>query len=266
MKSTFLFLAITLLLGVATFGQQLHFSGGHSHNDYNNERPLLDALGNGMVSIEADIFLQNGQLLVGHDLHELQQDRTLEKLYLQPLAELALDDQLQIDSIILLVDIKDDGEASYQALKKVIAPYHHLLSEVNNGQLIQRQVTIILSGDRPIETVQSEKQRFVFIDGRLNGTNLQASPLLIPLISDNWNNYFKWRGSGEISTDEQQKLREIIGNCHAQKKLIRFWGIPGEAPKSEKFWTLFLAEKVDLLGCDCPACLHNFIQKQTKKD
>ena len=71
---------------------------------------------------------------------------------------------------------------------------------------------------------------------------------------------------GKILTNEQQKLQEIVSNCHAQKKLIRFWGIPGEAPKSEKFWTLFLAEKVDLLGCDCPACLHNFIQKQTNKD
>lgn len=262
MKLKFLLFTIALLLNVATSGQPFHFSGGHSHNDYNNKRPLLEALENNLVSIEADIFLQNGELLVGHDLQELQKGRTLEKLYLKPLEELASDDQFQLDSMILLIDIKDDGEATYQTLKKVIAPYQKFLSEVNKGRLIQREVTIILSGNRPTETVQSESQRFAFIDGRLNETDIQASPLLIPLISDNWNKYFEWRGSEAIPGKEQQKLHDIVSNCHAQNKLIRFWGIPGGLAESERFWELFLFEKVDLLGCDCPSCLNTFLEKR----
>ena len=39
---------------------------GHSHNDYYNKRPLLDALTNGFCSVEADVFLKNEKLLVGH--------------------------------------------------------------------------------------------------------------------------------------------------------------------------------------------------------
>jgi len=43
----------------------------HSHNDYAHTRPLLDALDQGFCSVEADIYLENGQLLVGHDKKDL---------------------------------------------------------------------------------------------------------------------------------------------------------------------------------------------------
>ena len=38
----------------------------HSHNDYSRPRPLLDALDAGFCSVEADIFLVDGELLVAH--------------------------------------------------------------------------------------------------------------------------------------------------------------------------------------------------------
>ncbi len=59
----------------------------HAHNDYLHERPLLDALANGFCSVEADIFLENGELLVGHTKRELASGRTLQSLYLDPLKE-----------------------------------------------------------------------------------------------------------------------------------------------------------------------------------
>ena len=38
----------------------------HAHNDYEHERPLLDALDHGFCSVEADIVLSEGELLVAH--------------------------------------------------------------------------------------------------------------------------------------------------------------------------------------------------------
>ena len=38
----------------------------HAHNDYEHKRPLFDALDRGFCSIEADIYLVGGELLVGH--------------------------------------------------------------------------------------------------------------------------------------------------------------------------------------------------------
>ena len=59
----------------------------HAHNDYLHDRPLLDALDHGFCSVEADIFLVDGELLVAHTRSELSKERTLKKLYLNPLRE-----------------------------------------------------------------------------------------------------------------------------------------------------------------------------------
>src|SRR5437868_14769766 len=59
----------------------------HAHNDYEHARPLFDALDHGFCSVEADIWLVDGQLLIGHDRKDLKPGRTLESLYLDPLRE-----------------------------------------------------------------------------------------------------------------------------------------------------------------------------------
>ena len=59
----------------------------HSHNDYHHKHPLFDALDSGFCSVEADVFLKDAVLLVGHSRFELKKERTLEALYLVPLAE-----------------------------------------------------------------------------------------------------------------------------------------------------------------------------------
>src|SRR5262249_11249891 len=64
-------------------------SRGHAHNDYEHPRPLFDALDHGFRSVEADIFLVDGKLLVGHAQADLKPERTLEKLYLDPLRDRA---------------------------------------------------------------------------------------------------------------------------------------------------------------------------------
>src|SRR5262245_38461023 len=57
----------------------------HAHNDYEHQRPLLDALDQGFCSVEADVWLVDGQLRVAHDLKDAQPERKLQKLDLDPL-------------------------------------------------------------------------------------------------------------------------------------------------------------------------------------
>ena len=57
----------------------------HAHNDYDHTRPLFDALDCGFASIEADIHLVDGMLLVAHDKEDIRPERTLQSLYLDPL-------------------------------------------------------------------------------------------------------------------------------------------------------------------------------------
>lgn len=60
----------------------------HAHNDYLHPRPLYDALAHGFTSVEADVFLVDGELLVAHDPAGLDPRRTLAALYLDPLRAL----------------------------------------------------------------------------------------------------------------------------------------------------------------------------------
>src|SRR5688572_2079013 len=60
----------------------------YAHNDYLNERPLLDALAAGMRGVEADVFLVNGVLRVGHDRDQARGAARFDSLYLAPLHDL----------------------------------------------------------------------------------------------------------------------------------------------------------------------------------
>jgi hypothetical protein len=62
--------------------------GIHSHNDYWRDVPLFSALSYGVTSVEADVWLINGTLYVGHELEALTTDRTFDGLYIQPLVQI----------------------------------------------------------------------------------------------------------------------------------------------------------------------------------
>ena len=47
-------------------------TNAHAHNDYEHTRPLFDALDQGFNSVEADVFLVDGKLLVGHTAFDLE--------------------------------------------------------------------------------------------------------------------------------------------------------------------------------------------------
>lgn len=230
--------------------------GGHSHNDYYQKRPLLDALDAGMASIEADVFLRQGKILVGHTPSELNEDRSLTHLYLEPLFRY-FQQAPQEKPVILMIDIKDRGEATYLALQEVIRPYTSILSHLEGNQVVMHQVTLILSGDRPFKAVAETPDRYFFLDGRLDDLDLNQPSALYPLISDNWNKYFKWRGEGRISEEEKDRLLQVVQKTHEQNKMIRFWGMPTDPSAAASYWKLFKEVGIDLIVTDCPACFTN---------
>src|SRR5689334_4607279 len=89
----------------------------HAHNDYEHKRPLFDALDHGFCSVEADVYLIDGKLLVAHDRKDVKPDRTLEALYLDPLRERARANGGRVypggPTVFLLVDVKSGAEETY---------------------------------------------------------------------------------------------------------------------------------------------------------
>jgi hypothetical protein len=248
-----------LILSACT-NKPMVFKGGHSHNDYWQPSPLFHALENKMVSIEADVYYRNGQLLVGHSEAELRRDVTLESLYLKPLAK-AIKEK-DFNPIILLIDIKDKSEETYFELKKTLDQYSDILTQYNNDKITYHAVTIILSGERPVEIVKNEQLRFVFLDGRFNQEDILSDAGVIPLISDSWNKFFTWKGIGDMPENEHELLVQMIEQCHSNNKMIRFWGIPDNPETNERIWEVLESAQVDLIGTDCPVCLKQFFNRK----
>jgi hypothetical protein len=96
----------------------------HAHNDYEHPRPLFDALACGFASIEADIHLVDGRLLVAHDRKSVKPGRTLEALYLDPLRARVRENGGRVyrdgPTITLLVDVKSEAVATYAALDEML--------------------------------------------------------------------------------------------------------------------------------------------------
>src|SRR3954465_2658854 len=91
---------------------QAPLTRAHAHNDYEHARPLFDALDRGFGSVEADIYLVDGALLVAHERDSVRADRTLEALYLAPLRALIAARGGRVYPgrlpLSLLIDVKSD--------------------------------------------------------------------------------------------------------------------------------------------------------------
>lgn len=221
----------------------------HAHNDYVHARPLFDALDRGFWSVEADVFLVDDQLLIGHSWAELSPERTLKKLYLDPLQKLTLQRKTELDEsepITLLIDLKMEGPATYAALRKLLAEYSSMLSTMDGDTYTPKAVTVIITGYRPIKQISAANPRYVGIDGRLSDLNSNLPAHLMPLISDKWEKHFQWRGIGPMPTDERDRLREMVKKAHAQGRRVRFWATP-EVPA---LWDELLDAGVDLIAVD----------------
>jgi hypothetical protein len=233
-------------------------SRAHAHNDYAHPRPLHDALDQEFSSVEVDIFLVGGELLVGHTVLELTPERTLQKLYLDPLRQRIREKGNQVHSastdFYLLIDIKSDAEATYAALDQVLAKYDDILTVVDEQKLIRRPVTAVLSGNRAVETVAGQRRRFVGIDGRPSDLASQAPAHQIPWISERWGAMFRWNGKGEMPTDERRKLEDHVSRVHASGRQVRFWATPEEPA----LWRELQTARVDWINTDRLSELRKF--------
>jgi hypothetical protein len=232
----------------------------HAHNDYEHPRPLLDALAQGFCSVEADVWLIDGQLLVAHDRQNAKPARTLSALYLDPLRDRIRRNAGRVyrqgPTCTLLIDVKSEAAPTYAALRDLLQGYEEMVTVFTRSNTQLKAVTVILSGNRAPAMLAAESVRFAALDGRLTDLDSTASPALIPLISDNWQTHFAWRGEGPIPEAEQVKLRELVSRAHERSRRIRFWG----APDFPAGWRELERAGVDLIGTDNLVGLSSFLR------
>lgn len=229
----------------------------HAHNDYEHRRPLLDALDRGFSSVEADVWLVDGELRVAHDLDQTKPGVTLQKLYLEPLAERAERGRGSIYPAApgapfqLLIDIKSDGPSTYAAIDRALRDHADVFSRFTPAGVEERAVTAVISGNRPLEQLVRQPDRYAGYDGRLADLGSGLAPSVMPLVSDNWTKHFSWTGVGEMPAAERTKLRGIVATAHDAGYRVRFWAtpdVPGAA--RDALWRELVAADVDHLNTD----------------
>ncbi|WP_149550422.1 phosphatidylinositol-specific phospholipase C/glycerophosphodiester phosphodiesterase family protein [Streptomyces marokkonensis] len=243
----------------------------HAHNDYEHPRPLLDALDHRFGSVEADIFLVDGQLLVAHDPEDLDPSRTLESLYLNPLAARVRANRGAVyrghhRPLQLLIDIKTEGSSTYLELDRSLRRHRHLFTTYVHGRVFPGPVTAVVSGDRAARVpMEAQRVRRAFYDGRLTDLGGPAPASFIPLISDNWTLNFTWRGVGAFPDAERRKLRGIVRAAHASGRRVRFWATPDlPGPARDALWGELVAADVDHLNTDDLAGLASFLDARRR--
>lgn len=236
----------------------------HAHNDYEHDRPLFDALDRGFTSVEADVYLVDGELLVAHDLVDVRPDRTLESLYLEPLAERVRANggsvYVEPADFQLLIDIKNTGAATYTELHETLRRYQRMLTRSTPRGQQRGAVEVVVSGDRPRALMAAQRVRYAAYDGRMADLQGGAAASFVPLISDNWTVHFGWRGVGPMPAEERDRLHAIVDRAHADGRRVRFWATPdAPGPARDALWHELLAAGVDHINTDDLAGLAAFL-------
>ncbi|KAJ5770355.1 uncharacterized protein N7511_002406 [Penicillium nucicola] len=162
----------------------------HSHNDYWRRVPLYSALQAGCIGVEADVWLFDDELYVGHTTSSLTRERTLQFMYVNPLISI-LERQNPItefhpsidtpahgifdtdpdQSLIFLIDFKTAGPATYHAVVEQLAPLRErgYLTHFNGEEIIQGPITIVGTGNAPFNLIDADSSyRDIFFDAPLD--------------------------------------------------------------------------------------------------
>jgi len=242
---------ITLILGLS-FYCILSTSAQiiHSHNDYEQKQPFFAAYDLGFDSIEADLYLKDGELCVAHNLKDVSAERTLRKLYIEPLLAKIKENggypYPNKKSLHLLLDLKTQGKEIMQVLDVQLKPYKKELSHV----------IISISGDMPKpEEFQNYDKMFSF-DGRKNLTYSKEGFKRVYIVSASFTDFGKyWSGKEPLSQEVTEKISVFVNEMHSKNKKVRLWGTPNTTLGYETLKAL----QVDVIGTDDLPLLRNYI-------
>ncbi len=229
----------------------------HSHNDYAQKRPFWGAYEAGAHSIEADIYIVDGDLLVAHLNRELKPENTLRRLYLEPIRSVFKKNggKARADGkpLQLVIDLKN-GEAALLKLVEMIEKegLRPCFDVKRNPSAVR-----LVAGGAGIKDMSSYPD-YVFFSvkpGMRLPKNLYGSRIV--QITQSGRMYTKWR-KGKMSEQDKAKIRAVIDAVHAKGCNFRLWGFP-DHPEA---WKLVHELGADYINTDHPADVAAFLRKQ----
>ena len=217
----------------------------HSHNDYEQQRPLIAAVEARLTSIEADLYLEGSVIMVGHDRGKWRGE--FEALYLKPLSQLWENGSLAGRPgapFLLWLDLKDPDPALRRNLRQLLAAY----PVTRAADAARTPVEIILTGEKTAKEafVNEDHSALITRDSNLySDDDPPASPGWKWYALD-WTKLGTWNGEGPMPAIERERLAALVGKIHANGRKLRLW----KHPATLAFWQEASAAGVDRLGTD----------------
>ncbi len=234
-----------------------------SHNDYTRTVPFYEAYAQGVYAVEADVFLQNGKLLVGHEVAALDSKATLRELYIEPIVKLFTrhgghaykdrDAHLQ-----LLIELKSETEPTLRAVIAELESHPEVFNRKKNPNAVQ----VVITGRVPSPENFTKYPEYLLFDGDLNTVYTPAQLNRIAMISTCFRDLSTWNGKGTIMRAELPRVEAVINAVHAMNKPIRFW----DAPDCLTSWYTFYNMGVDYLNTDQVEACNDFFEDFANKN
>lgn len=249
----------------------------HSHNDYWRDLPFWTALSVGAASIEADVWLYNDTLLVGHEEAALTPARTLDSLYIQPILSVlrrtnpsnspyidpdsppnGVFDTSSGQTLALFIDVKTPGPATWPSVVAALAPLRAAgyLTTFNGTGVTSGPVTVIGTGNTPAANFSDPTfPRDYFLDAdlsKLNDTQSNITAAVSPVASTQFSKYVgAINGTGEFNATQLAVVREQVGLARERGIMARYWDTPGwPVGVRNAVWKTLVDEGVGLLNAD----------------
>lgn len=171
-------------------------------------------------------------------------------MYLEPMLKIVTSNEGWLykrskTPVILMIDFKTEGTATYRKLKQILQDYAEMLSVYSGDSLIrEKAIRILISGSSPIADLIQEDTSFVTIDVDLKNLENGTMRKIVTRYSSPWQNYFSWQGTGKMPQKQLNKLHALVSEVHAMGKQIRFYHIPDK----EKVWRTLLNAGVDWIN------------------
>ena len=244
------------LLAFAANAQETPSFKLHSHNDYLRNVPFWKAFSVNAASIEVDVILQDGQLMVAHEVETIQPERTFTSLYLEPIRHAKSLKLIDDFNFLLLVDFKTEAYATMQILLEDLKPFESLLYSDKNPTGLR----LVISGNRPKPADYINYPEHVFFDYQSTTLDSSLPWDKIAMVSLSFRQFSNWNGKGHIAEEEKQKLEDFIQNVHSFDRPVRFWA----APDSKSAWKAFFDMGVDYINTDKPYEANSYLLELTK--
>jgi hypothetical protein len=230
------------------------------------------------VGIEADVWLRNGRLWVGHTQKDLaaadRRDMTFGKLYVERLLQV-LEERNSYNlterrwtrhgvyetdpkqTLALMIDIKDDSDAAglWPQVVRELEPLSDRgwLSVYGSGETGMGPITVVGTGNTAFESLtDSSIRREIFFDAPLE--KLEASNF------DETNSYYASASFGRelgvsllgfLFPSQIAKVKRQVDEAHKRRLKVRYWNEPKWLPwVTRRGWDSLADLGVDLLNVD----------------